>query len=211
MPEMIAQILTALETGNLFVLMVGGPFALIFFFERLKRFSMDVRDRNTSFFKDNLDTSELDEDVRKIISEKINRDVFYQATGLSGDKHIRSEVRQVLECSDGAFTIAEIKRIGDYTGTGQEGLVIELKGWHWFKYWFDRVWVWLLLGCIPFAMVELWWLWNESSWSQKAQSIALMIGLFLIAAITAKTKRNYEIAKEIHKVLVEIKSQNVKG
>lgn len=59
MSEVLTQISEAFSEQNWFALGVSAIFLLFFLIERVKRFSLDVRDRNTSFYRESLNTSEL--------------------------------------------------------------------------------------------------------------------------------------------------------
>lgn len=208
---MVTQASDAFSEQNWFTLSVSGIFILFFLFERVKRFSLDVRDRNTSFYRESLNTAELDDDVRSLLTEKVNWDIFYQMTGVSGDPLIRSEIKEIVDQSDGAFSIAAFKRLGDYLEVDKGGIQIKLSGWHWFKYWFDVVWVWLLLGTATLAMFELWYMWGTSSMHSKLGSVGVVIVVFLFAALTARTKINYEIARDVSAVLSGMREEKAEN
>lgn len=210
MIEMIAQVSEAFLEQNWFALVVGGVFLLFFLFERVNRFSLDVRDRNTSFYRESLKTAEVDDDVRSLLTEKVNWDIFYQMTGVSGDPLIRLEIKEIVERSDGAFSIAAFKRLGDYLEVEKGGIQINLRGWHKFKYWFDLVWVWLLLGAAALALFELWYMWGISTLHSKLGSVGMVIVLFLFAAFTARTKINYEIARDVLDVQESIREEKAR-
>jgi len=209
MSEVLTQISEAFSEQNWFALGVSAIFFLFFLIERVKRFSLDVRDRNTSFYRESLNTSELDEDVRSLVTEKVNWDIFYQMTGVAGDPLIRSEVKEIIDHSDGAFSIAAFKRIEDYLEVEKGGIQIKLGGWHCFKYWFDKVWIWLLWASIGIALFEVWYLWSENTLNSKLVSLALAIIAFIFLAITFRSKVNYEIAREVSAVLEKIRKEKL--
>lgn len=132
-------------------------------------------------------------------------------TGVAGDPLIRSEVKEILDRSDGAFSIAAFKRIEDYLEVEIGGIQIKLGGWHWFKYWFDKVWVWLLQGAAILVLFELWYMWGTSTLNSKLLSVGLVLLIFVFLAITVRTKVNYEIARDVSVVLDRIRKEKAEA
>ena len=201
MPEVIQYFFEAIKEQHWFASIVMGLFLLVFLIERTKRFSMDVRDRNASFYRESLNTEYLDDDVRVLLKEKVNADLFYHMTEIAGDALVRKQVREIVENSNGAFSVAAFKRIWDFAEVKEHGLFIELKGWSYFKYQFDRVWIWVLLAAAFSAVIELWFLWANRTLEKNFLSIGVALGCFLFAAVTARSKRSYELARNINGVL----------
>lgn len=122
-------------------------------------------------------------------------------TDIAGDALVRKQVRDIIDHSNGAFSIAAFKRIWEFTEVRSSGLFIELSGWNYFKYKFDSISLWLLLLAVISVIVELWILWADRSAAKNLFSIGVVIGCFVVAAITARSKKNYELAQDIDDVL----------
>lgn len=54
MPEITSLLYEVLKEQHWFASIVVGLCLLVFMVERIKRFSMDVRDRNASFYRESL-------------------------------------------------------------------------------------------------------------------------------------------------------------